>query len=1037
MAAAGSTTVTLAAALADRPRDRLALVPAVIAAVDAVAAAHARGAVHGDLAPEHVVVGARGDAAVTGWPSPRTAAPAPDDIATVDGGGPVGTIDLRNAPGGALRSDPGPSPRGSAAYRPAERIEGEDADARGDVYALGAVLYHVLAGAPPYTATGDDLVVAVLRGPPPPVATVAPDAPRALAAIVDAAMARAPRDRPADAGALAAALHGVQAALLADAPATSRRVRVRRAATRHRVAFGASTVAVVVAGVAAALGVGGLVGARDDARATARDARRRDTRDLEELGRLALLAGDVDRAGAMLAAAYAADAEAGDAPSPALRFLVRSAQRALDGREVVLPPGPPVRALALGGNDARLLVARDVGVEQWDAGRGVRIDTLTDGDATIATAQYSDTASLVVAADKDVVRVWDADAGHLLLRLVVPDVRIALASWDAVELLVVDGAGTATIYRVSTHAVVGTLHLSGEIVHEAPGDAGTALVADTADGGTAVWDFDRGPPPAVAAVSWRRATGRAGHDAAEVGCGEHDIAATDPTGRVLFASHLINWIASCAIDLAGRRAIITDHGGLAAWWRIDTAEPGPVTRIGNGPATVTWMTTGLTTGVIATVAPLSSTVSIHTIDSGTLVARYASVPGTNIAVSRSARVAVARDDGSVAITRVDRGRALVHVADSDSIDRVDDLRGGYLLAGAHGDATLWDLRTDRTVATLTAPTRLAASGARAVGVRDGAVVVLDTAAGAVVGRVPAPATAVRAVDVDIAGRRVAIATDDGVAVWDATTGRRLVALPALPVGGAMRLTGDGRAVAAIAPSGRVVVTAIDSGETACATSAASAADAHDALAALATSRDGTRLALATATHVAVVDLATCARLVDATAVASSLAFDRTGDVVAGLDTADIRVWAAGGAAGTGPGGGHEVAQISTGHDGHVAAVALSPDGALVATAAGVWSVADGRQLASWLPVGERMFAPPMTSAVVPVHAGLAAIGDDNVLVTATVELGITSYDVSGDTRAPADVVRAITEATRLRVVDGAVVDASSSVTPVAPVTPER
>jgi hypothetical protein len=60
-----------------------------------------------------------------------------------------------------------------------------------------------------------------------------------------------------------------------------------------------------------------------------------------------------------------------------------------------------------------------------------------------------------------------------------------------------------------------------------------------------------------------------------------------------------------------------------------------------------------------------------------------------------------------------------------------------------------------------------------------------------------------------------------------------------------------------------------------------------------------------------------------------------------------------------------------------------------------------------------------------------------VLVTATVELGITSYDVSGDTRAPADVVRAITEATRLRVVDGAVVDASSSVTPVAPVTPER
>jgi WD40 repeat protein len=1010
-ASPGAAGPTLAAALADTTRDRLALVPAVLAAVDAVAAAHARGVVHGDLAPEHIVVGARGDAAVTGWPPPAVAAPVPDEIATVDGGGPLRTI------AAAALAAP-PRPRGSVAYQPAERIEGDDRGARADVYSLGAVLYHVLAGQPPYAASDADLVVAVLRGPPSPLATVAPDAPRALAAIVGAAMARAPRDRPADAGALAAALHGAYAALLAAAPAVGRGVRAHRWLARHRVAIGGTAVVAVAAGLAATVAFADLARTRDDARDRAREAARTTARSLEELGRVALLDGEVDRAAALLAAAYA-DAAAG-APSPALRFLVRSAQRAVDGRETVLPPGGPVHALAFARNDARLLVMRDVGVEQWDS-QGQHIGTLTDGDATIATAQYADDVSLVVAADGDVVRVWDANAGHLLLRLVVPDLRIAVPSSDAVQLVVVDGAGTATIYNVSTRAITSTLHLSGEIVREAPTDAGTALVAVTADGGTALWSFDRGPPPAVAAVSWRRSAGRAAHDGAAVACGEHDAIVADLTGRIVLATRFGGWVASCTIDDAGHELVISDHGGLATWWQVETGGQGPVIRVGSGPTAVTWMTTG----EIAAIAPLSPAVSIYTTDSAALVARYATSPGSNIAVSRAGRVAVARDDGAIVVTRIDRGRELVHIANSDAIDRIDDLRGGYLLAGSGDAVALWDLRTERPIASLAAPTRLAASGARAVGGRDGAVVVIDPATGAVVGRVAAVATAARAVDVDLAGRRVAIARDDGVAVWDATTGAQLAALPALPAGGAMRLTGDGRRIATIASTGRVAVTVVDTGATAC---ASEPVDAAGALAAVATSRDGSRLAIATAGHVAVVDLATCARLVDAVAVARSLAFDRTGDLVAGLDSGMIRVWRAG------PTGGREIARIPTGHATFSVAVALSPDGALAATAAGVWSVADGRQLASWVPSGQRIFEAPTTSAVdKPPRAGAAAIGDDGVLITATAGLGVTSYDVSGDTRTADDVVRAITQATRLRVVDGAVVPVDTA----RPVTPGR
>ena len=97
---------------------------------------------------------------------------------------------------------------GTPHYMAPEQATGaESADARSDVYAVGAVLYEMLAGEPPYTGSTPQAILARrLAGPPTPIPvlreTVGPD----VDGIVQQAMARSPADRWQSAGTLAKAL---------------------------------------------------------------------------------------------------------------------------------------------------------------------------------------------------------------------------------------------------------------------------------------------------------------------------------------------------------------------------------------------------------------------------------------------------------------------------------------------------------------------------------------------------------------------------------------------------------------------------------------------------------------------------------------------------------------------------------------------------------------------------------------------------------------------------------------------------------------
>jgi serine/threonine protein kinase len=87
---------------------------------------------------------------------------------------------------------------GTIDYVAPEQIEGDDPDARGDVYALGCVLFEMLTGAAPFSGErgGVAKMWAHINAEPPSVAQERPDVPEALEAVIRQALAKTPDARP-------------------------------------------------------------------------------------------------------------------------------------------------------------------------------------------------------------------------------------------------------------------------------------------------------------------------------------------------------------------------------------------------------------------------------------------------------------------------------------------------------------------------------------------------------------------------------------------------------------------------------------------------------------------------------------------------------------------------------------------------------------------------------------------------------------------------------------------------------------------------
>jgi serine/threonine protein kinase len=157
----------------------------------AVAFAHSRGVLHRDLKPENVIIGDFGEVRLMDW-----------GLAKLIGGGPgvdeaaAGARDPV-AERGAILGTPGYA-------APEQLTPGAEVDARSDVYALGALLYAMLAGRPPIVGpTLEQSIEDTRAGRVPPLRSLVPVSDR-TAAIVHKALDVTPDRRYRDVAAMLA-----------------------------------------------------------------------------------------------------------------------------------------------------------------------------------------------------------------------------------------------------------------------------------------------------------------------------------------------------------------------------------------------------------------------------------------------------------------------------------------------------------------------------------------------------------------------------------------------------------------------------------------------------------------------------------------------------------------------------------------------------------------------------------------------------------------------------------------------------------------
>jgi len=182
----------------DVPMTAAAAVDAILQVIAGLEAAAAIGILHRDIKPSNCFVHADGRVLIGDF-GLSVAATSRDAAGT----------------GGAVLGTPG--------FASPEQLHGDRLDVRSDIYSIGATIFYLLAGRPPFDDRDTtSLLKKVASEPPPSLTSIRPDLPRGLSAIVAKCLAKTAGERFATYMALRAALEPFGSARLDPAPIVRR-----------------------------------------------------------------------------------------------------------------------------------------------------------------------------------------------------------------------------------------------------------------------------------------------------------------------------------------------------------------------------------------------------------------------------------------------------------------------------------------------------------------------------------------------------------------------------------------------------------------------------------------------------------------------------------------------------------------------------------------------------------------------------------------------------------------------------------------------
>jgi eukaryotic-like serine/threonine-protein kinase len=171
---------------------------------DALAAAHGAGVVHCDVTPDNILLTRTGAVKVCDFGIARL-----QRATQVHRTGSTTAIVPSTSAGSTVTV-------GTCEYMAPEQATGDQVSSRTDLYALGCVLYAMLAGHPPFTGDSPKQVMwRQVHEAPVPVRSLRRDVPADLDAAVMQLLAKRPADRPGGAAAFGARLAGLPAVALA------------------------------------------------------------------------------------------------------------------------------------------------------------------------------------------------------------------------------------------------------------------------------------------------------------------------------------------------------------------------------------------------------------------------------------------------------------------------------------------------------------------------------------------------------------------------------------------------------------------------------------------------------------------------------------------------------------------------------------------------------------------------------------------------------------------------------------------------------